>query len=613
MTNTSPSPMADSRIAEAVLGRGAGMLPMRPMRFVSDIHGEAAAFDHLVRSRSGEVRAVVGRALRGAGSQDAIDRLLALVYYPERVVERAHAKGLDTPSWWRDKVGSLAMLIGILSRDVPGCDATGAPVGDLASPCAPDGDAAALRVLARWGASPRASEAFDASVDALVGLGMGERVLAEYAGWVRRLCSGPLHMLGDIWDRGARGDLVMRTLMRTPETDVQWGNHDVCWMGAAAGDPTCIATLLRNNLRYGNVEQFEQGYGISLSPLRDFAGQTYRDEGQGVPSPVIKAINVLLFKSEGQAIRRHPEWHMESRMLLGRIDPIAGTVDLDGRAYPLNTTDFPTVDLSEGGDPYAFDERESALMDRLVAEFVGSDELRRQVQWLYDHGGVYKVIPGTPAGGTGGVAEGSARERGGYLLIHGCVPMCEDGTLAQLDCGDRTRAGRELLDWTERVCRRAWEGRERSDLDWMGFFWTGWQSTFMGRVVKTFERTYLADKSTWAEPEDPYYALTKDDPAPCELVLSEFGCDPERDVIVNGHTPVKLPKGQSPVRGGGKRLVIDGGFCKAYRASTGIAGYTLIDDEEGVRLVTHGEFAGVDAALDEYVDMEHTTQWLNRR
>ena len=219
-------------------------------------------------------------------------------------------------------------------------------------------------------------------------------------------------------------------------------------------------------------------------------------------------------------------------------------------------------------------------MDGLVHAFRGSERLRRQVQWLYDHGSVYKVA-------------------GDALLFHGCVPMGEDGALAPVDCGDRVRSGRELLDWTDEVCRRAWVGRDQADLDWMGFLWAGWQSTFAGRVVKTFERTYIEDQATWKEPQDPYYALTRDDPAPCATVLAEFGVDPERGFIVNGHTPVKLPKGESPVRGAGLRLVIDGGFCRAYRKTTGIAGYTLVRDAWGLRLVTHGEFSSLDAVMGE--------------
>ena len=569
-------------LEHAIMHDGRLGLPRRAVHFVSDIHGEAQAFEHLMRSRSGEVRRVVERVLAGAGAPDEINKLLTLIYYPAEVVERAHAKQLDTPSWWRDKLGSLAMLVEILQREVPECELN----GDLAgTPMTPQ-DAALARMVS-WSGAPRARLAFASAVDALIAADAASETAVRLASWVRRLCAGPLHFDGDIWDRGAHGDDVMDTVMSQPEVDVQWGNHDVCWMGAAAGDPVCIATCLRNNIKYSNIELFEQGYGISFDPLRELA-KNYKEEDLGWLTPLMKAISSILFKAEGQAIMRHPEWHMESRMLFGAMDLDAGTVPVYGQACELRTVDFPFFDPA---DPYAFSEEEAAVIAYFVDAFRACERLQRQVQWLYDNGGVYKVD-------------------NGFLIYHGCVPMEEDGTLAQVDCGDRTRAGRELLDWTEGVCRRAWEERDQASLDWMGFLWCGWQSTFAGRIMKTFERTYIEDEATWKEPDDPYYPLTIEDPAPCELILREFGVDPVLGRIVNGHTPVKLPKGQKPVRAGGKRIVIDGGFCKAYRKSTGIAGYTLIDDCEGLRLITHDEFPGLDAVLGQDADMGHTTEVL---
>ncbi len=605
---TKDTESTSSGLAESVLSAGLAKLPPRAMHFVSDIHGEAAAFTHLVRSRSGSVREVLERSLSGAASPDAIARLLEAVYYPEVVCDRAHAKQLDTRTWWLDKIGSLAMLVSLLGRDYPQAQLTGAAAGETDPSvvlgqtgcpvpevtCQPQ-DAAALERLVGWSAAGRRGEqAFDAAVEALIAAGQARTAMCTLAFWVRRLCSGASYMLGDIWDRGAHGDDVMDQLMQVPEVAVVWGNHDICWMGAAAGDPCCIATLLRNNIKYGNTAQFEEGYGISLEALRAFGQATYKDEGEK-KDPLYKAISVLLFKSEGQAIRRHPEWHMDGRLLLDKMDLTAGTVPVDGVDYALNTCDFPTVDL--GGDAYAFTAEEARVMDGLVAAFTGSARLQRQIQWLYDRGATYLVLPSQPG-------------RQGYLLVHGCVPLTEGGAFAQVDCGDKTRGGRDLLDWTDVLCRRAWEVRDQVDLDWMGFLWTGWQSTFMGRVVKTFERTYIDDKSTWVEPEDPYYALTNEDPLPARMILEEFGLDPDHAVIVNGHTPVKLPKGQSPVRAGGLRLVIDGGFCRAYRKSTGIAGYTLIDDELGVRLVTHGEFTSVDDLFALHADVAHTSEQL---
>ena len=570
-----------------------GTLPRRPVHFVSDIHGEAEAFRHLTLTRSGELGALLAQAYDASPDDPKVVRLRTLVCYPEAVAQAACEAGQADAHWWCSRLRELAQLVHACKLLRP---ASARVLARARSASERERDAC-LDAFVSFSGNLAASRAL---VDVLCTTGAAQEALCALAARVRALAGGPVHMLGDVWDRGARGDEVMDVLMALPECDVQWGNHDVCWMGAAAGDPACIATVLRNNLKYGNVAQFEEGYGISLTPLRAFAAATYADEGEGAaPSPVMKAISVLLFKSEGQAIRRHPEWHMEGRLLLDKIDLAAGTVQVGEEAYPLRTRDFPTLAGVRGsaepsGDPYAFTADEARVMDELVGEFCASARLQAQVQWLYDHGSAYLVTDG-------------------HLLVHGCVPMEPDGSLAWVTCDDgRARAGRELLDWTDELCRRAWELRDQRDLDWMGFFWTGWQSTFMGRVVKTFERTYVEEQSTWKEPEDPYFALTNEDAAACGRVLAAFGLDPETGVIVNGHTPVKLPKGQRPVRGGGHRYVIDGGFCRAYRKSTGIAGYTLIDDARGVRLVTHGEYPGKEAVLAGE-DMAHETEVLVRR
>ena len=313
----------------------------------------------------------------------------------------------------------------------------------------------------------------------------------------------------------------------------------------------------------------------------DYAERVYADDGT-LP-PVMKAVSALLFKCEGQAILRHPEWGMQDRLLWGRMDLSGGTVEVGGVAYPLRTLDFPTFSKE---DPYALDADERELVEGFAAGFRSSARLQAHVRWLFERGSVYKTLPG-------------------LLLFHGCVPLNDDGTFAEVDCGTGRYAGKRLLDWTDALCRYAWSGRDQWALDWMGYLWCGWQSTFAGRVVKTFERTYIADESTWKEPEDPYYALTREDPAPCEAILAEFGLDPACSRIVNGHTPVKLPKGESPVRGAGKRLVIDGGFCRAYRSKTGIAGDTLNVGAEGLSLVEHGEFPGKEAVLRDFADTGH--------
>ena len=364
--------------------------------------------------------------------------------------------------------------------------------------------------------------------------------------------------------------------------DIQWGNHDILWMGAAAGEEACIISVLRNNLRYGNYEILENDYGISLRALVAFANKTYHANDD--ITPLIKAINVLLFKLEGQIIMRHPEFDMHDRLLLDKIDTNAGTVDIDGATWQLRTTDFPTVDPEH---PYDLTAEEQGIVDKLVAEFTGADHLRRHIEFLYSHGSVYLV-------------------RNGNLLFHGCVPMNEDGTFSSFNCMGTYRSGRDYLDFCDNVARRAWRMHDRDALDWMWYLWIGFKSPMSGRLVKTFERSYIEDRTSWEEPMDPYFTLTQDIPA-CDAIMREFRLLPGTGHIINGHTPVKTVAGEKPIRADGRLLVIDGGFCRAYHPKTGIAGYTLISSSRGMRLKAHEAFKSVDEALTRNADIQSET------
>ena len=385
-----------------------------------------------------------------------------------------------------------------------------------------------------------------------------------------------------MFDRGGGAAKIMDSLMEYHSLDIQWGNHDILWMGAAAGEPACIVSVLRNNLRYDNYEILENDYGISLRELVAFADRTYReDDGR---SPLIKAINVLLFKLEGQIIARHPEFDMEDRLLLDKIDVDRGTVSIAGTEHALNTRDFPTLDPAH---PYRLTEDEQRIVDKLVYEFTSDDRLSRHVEFLYSHGSIYLA-------------------RNGNLLFHGCVPMNEDGTFSSMNCMGTWRAGKDYLDFCDRIARKAWRDRNQEALDWMWYLWIGFKSPISGRVVKTFERSYIDDRSTWEEPMDPYFELTHDIYA-CDAIMREFGLMPGYGHIINGHTPVKTKKGEQPIRADGRLLVIDGGFCQAYHPKTGIAGYTLISSSRGMRLKAHEAFKSVEEALTRNADIQSET------
>lgn len=342
-----------------------------------------------------------------------------------------------------------------------------------------------------------------------------------------------------------------------------------------------MAQVVRTCVHYGTLDVLESSYGISLRELALFADATYAHEpGSKHMHRIEKAINVILFKLMEQAIGRHPNWGMDDRCLLGAIDVVAGTVRIAGRDWPLSTTDFPTLDVTR---PSELTAGEAAVMEGIAAAFADSDRLRKHVRFLFEHGSVYKVC-------------------NGRLLFHGCIPLDEDGSFSTVVSGGHKLSGRAYLDNVDRVARKAWTRGKQQDLDWMWYLWCGYHSPLAGRLMKTFERAYVADPAAWTEPQDPYFDLTRD-PEVAARVLKEFGLGGPLAHIVNGHTPVHEIDGDTPVRADGQLLVIDGGFCQAYHKTTGIAGYTLIADARGLRLKAHRPFMGVKAALSGNVDI----------
>ena len=400
----------------------------------------------------------------------------------------------------------------------------------------------------------------------------------------KRLTVDRLHILGDIFDRGEHADLIMDLLMDYEnELDIQWGNHDILWMGAAAGNPASIFVCINNNVKYGNYEVLENGYGISMRNLVLFAEKTYsKEEGM---DPLKKAISVLIFKLEGQLIKRHPEYRMQNRLLLGQVDWDNYTITLDGVTHHLKTRDFPTVDP---GNPFRLSPEEKEVVKDLVHAFTHSVRLRQHVNFLYSHGSMYKCVNEN-------------------LLYHGCMPLDEDGNFARVDFWGEPLQGRAYLDKVDQEVRKAWSAPDESSVDFLWYLWCGIDSPLFGRVIKTFERTYLEDKSTWKEPRNPYYVFNREKRT-AKMILHEFGLYSERSHIINGHTPVNVKKGESPIRADGKLYVIDGGFCKAYQKATGIAGYTLIFNSHGMKLKTHQPFESLKKALEENVDIHSDTE-----
>ena len=546
-------------------------LPKGTEHFVSDVHGEYEAFEHILNNCSGVIRERVEEIFNLELTASEQADLCTLVYYPAEKLRRLREEGTATSEWYAITLMRLVRLARRLSGSYTRSKVRKAmPVAyayiiDELLHISPDEREARLAYHQRI-------------IDTIIDTGSADDFICSLAALIKRLAVDHMHLVGDIFDRGPHADKICDRLMGYHSIDVEWGNHDIVWMGAASGSAACLAAVIRNNIHYESLSILESAYGVSLRELALFSEATYtQDDGM---TPMEKAISVILFKLEGQVIMRHPNWHMEDRLLLEHVDPARGVLDLNGTAYEMRTRDFPTLDPAH---PYELSADERRVMDGLMDAVHSSDKLRAHIGFLYDHGSAYLV-------------------RNGNAIFHACVPMNEDGTFCAVRHQDQVLAGHEYYDYADRLARQAWHEHDQVSLDWMWYLWCGRYSPLSGRVVKTFERTYLTDRFTWQEPRDPYFRLTEK-PEVARRILMEFGADPVHGHIINGHTPVHAADGESPVKAGGLLVVIDGGFCQAYHRTTGIAGYTLISDPRGMRIKAHRPFGTIADVLDLNADI----------
>ena len=567
-------------------------LPKGTEHFLSDIHGEHEAFLHILNSGSGEVRDKLQTLLGGVISPEQINELCTLIYYPKAKLALIAAEGKDTAEWYHESLHRLVQMCRFLSSKH-----TRVKVRSHI-PAGYEGVIDELIYLCDESGSK--GNQFENILQAAIDIGQAPDLIRALCTVVKCLAVDQLHIVGDIFDRGPRADIVMDSLMDTHNVDIQWGNHDVLWMGAASGSRTLVATVLSNSIRYNNLDVIETGYGISLRPLSVFANDVYKHhdtscfrvklvgENAGqytekqklLSARMYKAITMILFKLEGQKLLRRPEFGMADRLLLDKIDYETRTITIDGQTYPLRDCDFPTVDPA---DPYRLTPEESQVINALTDSFVHSEKLQKHTRYLYSRGGLYKVINGN-------------------LLFHGCIPMTGEGELLSFTIGGKERSGRAFLDYAEKTARKAYYDKPGSEerqfgMDFLWWLWAGRNSPIFGRDrMTTFERRFIEDESTWTEPKNAYYTFYQD-PAVCDLLLKEFGLEGDHCHIINGHVPVRVRKGESPIKGGGKLLVIDGGFSKAYQPTSGIAGYTLVFNSRHLRMVSHQPFAGKQAVL----------------
>ena len=576
-------------------------LPKGTEHFMSDLHGENEAFVHILNSASGVIREKIDTVLGTGVPAEERAELATLVYYPNQKLPELKARQKDLHAWYRMTLLRLIDLCRFVSSK---------HTRDHVRRCLPQNCGYILDELLHAHFEDHDKDQYYGEIiESIIRYDRADAYIIRFCEVIKRLAVDRLHIVGDLFDRGPRPDRILDSLMAHHQVDIQWGNHDVVWMGAAAGSPLCIMTVLKTTLAYNNLDTLEGGYGISLRRLERFAQHTYADSDVSRWLPhadqrtaagdltaaarMHKAVTVMMLKLEAQVIARNPDFDLQGRDFLNHIDFAAGTVDYFGTTYPLLDCDFPTVDPA---NPAALTADEEKIAAELVRSFAESERLQRHVQFLYAHGAFYKMCNGN-------------------LLYHGAVPMTEDGAFAAIRFEGTARSGKQLFDYCDRRARQGYSAPAGSPArlagqDFLWYLWCGAKSPLFGRsAMTTFERLYIADPAAQVEIKDPYYRHIAD-PHTAEHILREFGLSGEGSHIVNGHVPVRAIEGESPIKGGGRLIIIDGGFCRAYHRRTGIAGYTLVYNSRGLILRTHQPFESVEKAIHEDEDIASKSEYI---
>lgn len=574
-------------------------LPKGTEHFMSDLHGEHEAFSHIRRNASGVIRRKVDTLFVNTLTEPERAELSTLIYYPEEKLDRIGANAKITDDWYKITLGRLLEVCRFVSSKY-----TRSKVRKHLARTTQGYDYIIDELLNNDYDVVNKGHYYDNILKTIIKVGSAGEFIVAVCAAIKSMVIDHLHIVGDIFDRGARADLIIDELMKENSIDIQWGNHDALWMGAAAGSEVCIATVLNNCITYKNLDVIEIGYGISLRPLSLFANSVYADSDVSNYMPkgnsdgdiflkdddvlvarMHKAISVIQFKLEGQAIHRNPEFNMGHRLLLDKINWDTGTISLNAKEYPLKDTDFPTVDKEK---PYKLTDGEWEVMQYLKTAFMRSEKLQNHVRFLFEKGEIYTIFNNN-------------------LLFHGCIPLHDDGSFMKFSWAEY-KCGRRLMDFCDRTARQGYFAREGSitksfGKDFLWFLWCGKDSPLCARKkIATFERLLIEDPETWEEPKNAYYCCWNDEKI-VQKILEEFSLGGEHSHIINGHVPVQRKKGEEPVKANGKLILIDGGFCRAYQESTGIAGYTLIYNADGMRISAHEPFRGVQNAIKNNADI----------
>ncbi|MFT3847480.1 MAG: fructose-1,6-bisphosphatase [Propionivibrio sp.] len=572
-------------------------LPKGTEHFLSDIHGEHEAFQHVVRNGAGSILRKIDEMFSNSMSKSERRNLATLIYYPEMKAPLMLNSVADKDEWSRLALVRLVKFSRRLSSKYR---------REAIRKFLPEAVSETIEELLydQEGVEHKAAY-YQSQIDTIVSTGSALTFITCLAELIRHLAVERLHVIGDIYDRGPGAHIILDMLMEHPQVNIQWGNHDILWMGAAAGSEACIANVIRASLRYGNMETLENGYGISILPLASFALETYKDDPCALFIPKVsadsgftaqeirlmaqmqKAMAIIQFKVEAQVIKRRPHYQMDDRLLLDKIDYERGVIKLNGTEFPLLDTFFPTIDPK---NPEVLTAEEQAVMERLVLSFTNSKKLQQHVRYLFSTGSIYLAHDGN-------------------LLYHGCIAMNEDSEFRAFNVNGKSFAGKAFLDRVNRLARQGYFAtdnpeQKRYGMDVMWFLWCAPMSPLFGKEkMTTFERYFIADKATHAEKRNAYYALRDTEDA-ARKILKEFGLDPDNGRIVNGHVPVKVVKGERPIKANGRLIVIDGGFSRAYQKQTGIAGYTLISNSRGLLLAAHQPFESTQKAVSEELDID---------
>ena len=574
-------------------------LPKGTEHFLTDLHGEYEAFQHVLKNASGVIKRKVNDIFGNTLRESEKKALCTLIYYPEEYIDLAISKEEDPDDWYKITLNQLIQVCRYVSSKYTR--------SKVRKSLPPDFSYIIQELLHESQLIPDKQDYFNGVLDTIISTGRAKDFIAAICNVIQRLTIDTLHIVGDIYDRGPGAHIIMDTLCNYHSFDIQWGNHDILWMGAAAGNVSCICNVVRICTRYANLETLEDGYGINMLPLARFAMDVYGDDPCNSFKPRVndnnykekdlnlmgqmqKAISIIQFKLEGELVKRHPEFKMDDRNLLDKINFEKGTVVVDGNEYKLNDTNFPTIDPK---DPYKLTEEEAYLIERLKSSFLNSEKLEKHMRCLYSKGSLYL-------------------KSNNNLLYHASIPIEANGDFRKVRVGNKDYKGKVYLDTVDRLAREAYFTEKNTSeklyaLDYMWYLWCGPDSPLFGKSkMATFERYFIDEKEPKKEIKCPYFEH-RDNEEICNKILTEFELCPEKSHIINGHVPVKTIKGETPIKANGKLLVIDGGFSKAYQPETGIAGYTLIYNSYGLQLIQHEPFESTHTAIADGKDIISTT------